>query len=78
MGLPVNKEWLTCLGNGQNSPNRGGGVNDPQRFRAVRQIETIKFLVPDIDEAEFVLGCIVEGALEESSWYIQVRLMESR
>lgn len=65
MDLLVSKEgWLVSHGNGGNPPNRSGGVDDFQGFRALCQIETVEFLIPNINEAKFILSCIVKGAFE--------------
>jgi hypothetical protein len=46
------------------SPDSRIRVNDPQGLEAFGQIEPVEFVVPDIDETELIVGCIMIGAFE--------------
>lgn len=62
----------------ENLPDGCIRIDYPQRVRALGKIESVEFVVPDIDKAELVGSSIVEWALEQRSRYVEIGLRQVR
>lgn len=57
-----------------NAPDRRRRVERLQRVWALCQVQSVELLVPDVDEAELVFGCVIEGTFEEGAGDVEVGL----
>lgn len=65
---------LPALKGRGDTPDRRRRVQRLQRVWALCQVQSVELLVPDVDEAELVLGCVIEGTFQEGAGDVEVGL----